>query len=278
MRQRNCVLAEPDRERESEVDFIQDLLRGVDCVAEVLEATFAFDTRSLGDWEEPVLLGHLARLVKVYDTLVFLVAENRADMAFIMARMLFDTTINMLYLLEFGSAEMYERFVRAGLAYERRAYDQIESFQQGEPTALEVRMRESIRRSADRDGFNIEDIGWDERHWEGSLRDRAERLGRLPAYEVTFRIQSYAVHGTWPDLRGNHLTRESSVWQPNGSYRDSRPQLLDAPSVVVLDVCRHYLAHLGSDELFSRIDEVQNWFIAMRNAHEAFIEANIASI
>lgn len=269
------TLPELDRLRSSDDDFLRDLVDASNMVRKYLAMVASvIPDCSVDSARYQVLAGHAVRLYKLYDTVLFLLVENRAEMAMILLRSLTETAINFSYLLNNDGPELIRAFHKASLAYEKKLWDEIEQRRQTPPLPIEQRMQESVERTIARAGFKLEDIAWKDRNWGGDVYQKARNTDLVGIYEFAFRLMSHNVHGTWHDLEFHHLEQKGTRYHPCISYTDAQPQLIEGASIVCLGLMRHYVqvVALGqSIDVTARLQELEAWFREMSKLHEQFV-------
>jgi hypothetical protein len=211
---------------ESEDRFLDcgiNLLREVAKIGAILSCIMppAADGRGFGYWSrnQAILGGLLVRLSKLQNGFVVLSLKGLREVARLVFRSLFETAVNLVYMAEQRSDELYDRYVRYSLSTDILLLQRIEqnSNQRGYETPTEKRMIGSIKSLFQRSGVDISSVSpKDKQAWAGNLYDRAKALGYGEMYLATFSFPSHEVHGNWGDLVEHHLE-----WSPDGFLPDT---------------------------------------------------------
>ena len=264
-----------DRPRSSSGDFVTDLLDASNLVRKYLAmGASVIPDSSVDSARYPVLAGHAVRLFKLYDTLLFLTVEDRAEMAMILLRALAETAVNFAFLLTNDDPTLIRAYHKASLAYEKKLWDEIEQRRQTPPLPIEQRMQQGVEKTIVRAGFKLEDVTWNDRHWGGGVYQKAKRTGLIDLYEFAFRPMSHNVHGTWHHLEFHPLEQKDTQYHPCLHYTHAEPQLIECATIVCLGIMRNYVevVALGqSIEVIARLEQLEAWFREMSRAHEQFV-------
>jgi hypothetical protein len=153
----------------------------------------------LTDRSRAICCGLLVRLGKymlAVDTLVTH-QDSCADVLMAINRCMFESAVNVTYLLHVDTPEVYEDFVKKGLGPEREYHDLVQqniAQRGGVMTPMEDRILQSILRVIERSGVQIEDVPVKHQEWGVNMREKIKEIGWDGMY-VTYRIGSHAVHG-----------------------------------------------------------------------------------
>jgi hypothetical protein len=201
------------KERNSNNDFMVDLVAVANDVRKaVILIAGIVSQKEIEPEKLDILRGHLVRIYKLYDTFTFLIVERRTEIAFIVLRSLAETIINLNYLIKYFDTDIYKKYKRASLAYEK----QLENIvlrniqKRNNKLPIEKRMLESINKTYKRSHLdNLEEKelektkwGLEKKHLE--ISGKAEDVGLYPIYELVFKISSHYVHGSWHELDFDH--------------------------------------------------------------------------
>jgi hypothetical protein len=235
---------------------------------------------------DAVLAGHMVRLARLCRALLQDVNERRAEVAWVLARMLYETGINLRYLLKHRSPELLNRFLyqslQKDLELEGRIRTNIEE-RGGEVPPIEERMLRSIERSLAWAAVEREDVPSSRiAHWGGgSFRGRLKDLGMEEAYLGLFGFPSSNVHGGWHDLVQHSLEFEEGCgFVPHFDEVEVRPQLLHSIIHVVLAAAKDYLEVFPSGQISpvsQRLDEVAVRAVRADQLHEAWLVEMVRS-
>jgi hypothetical protein len=260
--------------RTSDGDFLRDLVEAANAVRQYLVLVAGlWPTRPLDRLLRGVLVGHMVRVFKLYDSLIMLVVEHRGEIAPILLRALIDTVINLRHLLTHPSDKEVKKYIEASLAYEKKLMEEIQSRMQQRPKPLpiELRMLGSIEETFRRVGVDPASIA--AREWRGaSTFQKARDAGLEVFYEFGFRPASHQVHGTWHDLEFYQLEEKNGEYRPETRFSRPRPQVVEMVSVACLETSIAYLDFVvpGSeaDEMKDGLQELREWFVEMSHRHE----------
>ena len=111
-----------DRKRTQDGDFTKDLLNASNSVLKHLAYVSQISpTQPKAELETAIIVGHMVRIYKLYDTIIALSRAGRAEMAAILTRPLVECIINFAYFLDHGNNDLFEQFRRSSYAYEEVA-------------------------------------------------------------------------------------------------------------------------------------------------------------
>ncbi len=279
-----------NKDRKSNDDFMSDLIQVANEVNKaIIIASGIVPQKEIGSEKLDILRGHLVRLYKLYDSYIFLIVKRRTEIAFIILRTLTETVINLEYLLKHNSTEVYKKYKRASLAYENNLQETIlkNVLNRGDQLPIEERMLKSIKDTFIRSGMeNIEEEELKKTKWGLKKEDldisgKAKDVALELVYQSTFTSSSHFVHGSWHELDFYHLDKELDSFggrQPQMKYGVPKPQLIEAISILVLNVLSKYLSAITEDgehsaEVKTYLGKISNWFMEMVNKHEEFIQS-----
>ena len=265
-----------EKQRASEEDFLADLIEASNSVRKYLILVAGlWPVRPLDRQSRAVLMGHMVRLFKLYDTLAILTVERRTEAAWIICRALVDTIINLTYLLKDPARS--KRYVRQSLAYEKKLMEEIQRRLQDPPLPIETRMLRSIQATFDRAGVNPAEIKAQE--WRGLSSERKARaVGLEILYEFGFRVASHNTHGTWHDLEFYQLELVDGDYRPEIRFHNPRPQILELATVGSLDAVEEYLRFIAEEKdiapVLESVRTLRDWFLQMSRRHEEIVAVN----
>ena len=243
-------------------------------------------TRRLAPRTEGVLMGHMVRLFKCYDTFLLLTAAGRSEIAYGFWRLIAETGINLLFLLEKGTPAVVDGYIRADLKSNQQLLELGSRWLQkeigGVPLmtddefdALDGQIRQSFDEAAVDPAVHLD------RNWGGvghQMTDQKAKAVRAEAaYELIFRTGSRMLHGTWQDLKQFHLRRgvAGERYEPNTKYKSPDTNVLYLPSKFSLRAGMFYLIWIRNDRrhpLALRLYELSKWFDKADDAHREFLE------
>ena len=113
----------------SEDDFNEltvELLKEVGSFVCIAASALPADTKR---WSrnQAIYGGHLVRLFKLISTLLDQTCQLRRETTFIVSRLAYETAVNLAYLIENGSNELFDDYIRYSLRQEKKLYELIET-------------------------------------------------------------------------------------------------------------------------------------------------------
>jgi hypothetical protein len=191
-----------------EGDFVSlsfDLLREVAsyaCVAACILGPAPTWTR-----DQAAIGGNMVRLFKILSAFLDQTAQKRRETGETLARLAFETIVNVRFLVKNFHPATIDSYVRRALRHERQLRDKILSNienRRGDVLPIERRMLNSIDRTARIAGISLETIDpGDKTHWAGKsiyqkaneLSDLDDRLG-----QASHAHEEYLCAKPWPQI------------------------------------------------------------------------------
>lgn len=270
-------LPELNKERINEDQFMEDIINASNIVNKYLIIVAGiYPTKNLDSVYFGVIMGHMVRLFKLYDSFLYLIVGMRGEVANIILRCIVDTGITLSFLLKEDDPEVIEKYIKSSLVIEKKLWDEIHRRKGETLLPIEKRMLDSIKATFERSGTEIDSVTAKDMKWCGSLYDKAQKTDMVSLYESIFRGGSHSVHGTWHDLEFNHIHKINESYEPIIEYTRPRPQLVESASIICLKVATEYLnkildennAKLVRDQLIL----LMQWFLGLQEAHENWIQ------
>ena len=176
------------------------------------------------------------------------------------SRLAFETIVNLAYLIEYGSPELFEEYIRYSLQQEKRLYDQIMAniaARGGIRLPIEDRMLSSISAAATKSGFAVVDLSPSEpKSWgKKNLRQRAQAVGLEIMYLAAFGGGSQNIHGNWMDLLEYHLDEEGDGFAPSLEWHRPRPQVGLAIAQMTADVVSRFFSLIDAFKDVQGLDD-----------------------
>jgi hypothetical protein len=224
--------------------------------------------------------GHLVRLFKLISALLDQICQERRETTSILSRLTFETIVNLAYLIEYGSPELFERYIKYSLRQEKRLHNRIMAnieARGGNRLPIEDRMLSSISSATTKSGFSIADLSPDEpQSWgERSLYRRAKAVGLEIMYLAAFGGGSQNVHGNWMDLLEYHLEEDGDGFMPSLEWKRPRPQIGLAIAQMTTDVVTRFFrlveAFKEVEGLDDRLDDLAERIRRANVSHERFV-------
>ena len=202
--------------------------------------------------DEAILRGHLVRLVKIFRTVRDEVKAKRGDWLPLFGRLAAETCVNLRCLLR---NKKFDEYVLHSFRAELALLDEISrrlAIEKRAPEPMELRMRASIAKT----------------FLAGGITEQAARAGKLPrdlfgmtfeerlqflglgekkkdraSYIGVYSIPSHSIHGSWEDLRINHVYfTDSGDFEPDLSPALIEPGQLLVPAWMALAAVEEFVA------------------------------------
>jgi hypothetical protein len=206
---------------------------------------------------DAVIVGHMVRIYKLYDQLVYFVAANKGEIASIFSRLLFETYVIMKYLMIKGSPSI-DNFIKVSFKSTIKQYDYIKRQGTQRPlTEIETRIIRKIENRLKNVGLDASQLSanksWrlDGLTFKGIVdyltqRGDNSRFWSL-SYEFLYSNMSSFIHGLWYDLQLNHLEQDGDRYSPKGTYDRVDPRYILPASLIPVMACRDFLTWRRSD-------------------------------
>jgi hypothetical protein len=269
-------LPEIDKTRISDDDFVSDIVIVSNLVLKFIAiAASVIPNKSFKKIEQGILLSHMVRLFKLYDSLLLLICENKFEIAILTARPIAETAIVLKYLLKNINEELSDKFIKCSLAYDKKLFDLIQkNTEDRNPLPIEERMLKSITSTFAKTKFKISDIEFQkDKKWHENLSVLAKKVGLEHYYETIYRVGSGAEHGTWHYLELYHLQEKDENYEPQLKYSSPSPKLLEATNYICLNATEDYIKNVNPDRVFLQlIQTVIQWHHDISIKHEEFLK------
>jgi hypothetical protein len=228
--------------------------------------------------------GHLVRMFKLMRFFLEEAIHNRAELIWVITRLLAECIINFRFLLEHSRHEVFESYMYQSLQHENELRDLINkniNDRGGRSFPIEHRMLASIEQTFEKSEVEIDALPKKKiRNWaEMNLYEKARSVDLGEAYLAIFGGPSRNVHGGWQDLLQHHLDCDHpGKFTHHLDFHLPRPQIaftlsaLIAPTLTryvtslnhpALDPSRKYLQNL--EERIRLADELHEEFLAKRS-------------
>jgi Family of unknown function (DUF5677) len=229
------------------VAVLEELLQSTALVARVRRVDQGGEPRTLTR-DEAILAGQMVRLAKLHEGLLAYYSPPRMELFAFVLRGAIETAVNLRYLLEHGSREVFDAYIHDSLRLDKQLHERINEVVRargGMVMPMEYGMLEGVERAFRAAGVELDSVdggarpGWT----KGGVRARFKALGLEGLYGPYFAVQSNYAHGAWQELYEHHLTA-----QPNGEFLP-RPEFDDDPGVSPLVMAIDVLAGAAVDYL-----------------------------
>lgn len=227
--------------------------------------------------------GNLVRLYKLIDSVLDQTDRGRDESMMMFARLMFETIVNIRYIIQNYSPALVDDYVKYSLRHERKLRDRIRSnieARGGIVLPIEDRMIQSIERAAKAGGVSLDDASLLQKGpWGGkNVYDKAEAVGLGQMYLAGFGGTSHGIHGNWHELYSSHLEwDEAESFKPNFSWRRPRPQVHLALCLLVLDTLPIYLDFVigaaWKDLIGEHLADLDRRIMLTSSAHENYLSA-----
>ena len=229
------------------LDVLRELLQSVILVAGVERLDANGRPRTMSR-DEAVLAGLTVRCMKLHEGLLRCCEPPRMELFIFLLRGATETAVNLRYMLEHGTPEVFEAFVRASLRLDKQLHERINAAvvaRGGTVRPMEHNMLTGIERAFQVAGVELDDVDaanhspWSRRGAYG----RFDAVGLKDLYGPYFGVQSNYVHGNWRELYDHHLTvqQDGGFLPALGFEEELQPQPLLAAVDVLADAAVRYL-------------------------------------
>lgn len=233
------------------------------------------------DRDHAAICGNMVRLYKLLHSVLDQTCQRRQETSFILSRLVFETIVNIQYMIINFSPELIISYVSYSLRHEKKLRDSILKNIQtrsGVILPIEERMLRSIDRAALAAKISLDEIDTkDKRPWGGkNLFEKAQAIGLDKTYLAFFGGPSHSVHGNWHELYSNHLHwDENGAFTPNLGWHRPRPQILFAICFLVIATLRKYFEFMcgkSAAEFFEeKLSDLENRVSQGNDAHENYL-------
>jgi hypothetical protein len=137
------------------------------------------------DRDRAAVGGNMVRLYKLLDSFLDQTCKRRGEITWILGRLIFETAVNIRYLIANFSKELIDSYVKQALRQERRLLDVVQAniSERGSMLPIEDRMLKSIDRAARK-----------------NIYEKTNEVGLRDAYVAAFGGGSQSVHGNWNEV------------------------------------------------------------------------------
>jgi hypothetical protein len=261
-------------------DLLVELLQSVVLVAGLQRADADGGPRPLTR-NEAILAGLMVRCMKLQRGSIEVCQPQRMELLIFFQRGITEAAVNLAYLIDHGTPEIFDAFVRHSLRVDRGLYDEILESVEGSGVELpiEERMLAGIRNSFEKAGIDIDTVRADERgSWSPrGVYGRFEAVGYKQLYRAYYETQSHSIHGNWHDLLIYHLDDVPDGFQPQLEFHGIRPQPLLGAVEILADASVRYLRDVAPDSEERTVLEDRLWLChkkarEIHSLHEGFLQ------
>jgi len=279
---RTAVVAADLSKFDSEDEFNSlsvDLMVEVGCLLCI--AVNILPTSETGWNRDQAIVGGLGvRLFKLIDAMLDQTCKHRRETAFIFARLIYETIVNLIVLAKTSDPDLFASYVAYSMKHEKKLLDRINkniAKRSGSALPIERRMIDSIMRKAAASGFDIHSASPSSpKNWgDMTLYEKSERIGFGDVYLGAFSGPSHNVHGNWMDILEYHLEVKDGGFYPRIEWARPKPQVLLALAKLTIDAIRefmNFIGHLAARVLFeARLRDLWDRILLVDTAHEEYL-------
>ena len=206
---------------------------------------------------DAVIVGHLVRLYKLYDQLVYFVSENKGEIASIFIRLMFETFVVMKYLIIRGKPSI-DNFIKISFKSTIKQYQYIKGLEvEREFFDIEKRIINKIDNRLSAVGLDASKLTLN-KNWKldgltfKGILDFLKKHDSDPdrwglSYDFIFGNSSSFVHGSWGDIEINHLTQSNGQYSPKATYYPVDPRFILPASFIPIMACTDFLKWRKTD-------------------------------
>jgi hypothetical protein len=222
-----------------------------------------------------IIVGHMVRTAKLYEGLLIHISSRQLELAAIFSRLIFETTIRTIYLINSKSKRKSIRsFILASYKPEKEILKDLKNKASTRPLIpIEKRMRRKIQARLKKDGISIGEL-MKNKVWDidsKNFREILKHLGFGSIYSYGFGSSSHAVHGDWYEISQHHIAKTGRFYSPKLNYDDPDPRIACSLTHLCLDALLIFLKWAKSDPDQIVTPTVRNLLDLNRsisNAHE----------
>ncbi len=222
----------------------------------------------------------MVRLYKLLNGLLDQTCQKRRETSFIFARLIFETVVNLRFLIKHLSDDLVASYISYSLQHERKLRDVIReniSSNGGAASPIETRMLRSIETAESASGISLDSIGTKRLpHWGGkNTYDKSADVGLESAYLALFGGGSHGIHGNWQELYGEHLDWDGQGFTPRLKWGRPRPQILLSLAVILTDTLIIFFEFIDDkqalESLRPSLQSLQQRLLQVDDAHESYL-------
>ncbi len=207
------------------------------------------------DRDHAAIGGNMVRLYQLIDSFIDQTTQDRSETVQILSRLIFETSVNILYLIENFSKETIDSYIESSLRFESRLLKRINGEierRSGIRLPIEDRMIQSIERIASISQISLTSLNTKEKGiWDKiDMYSKAKSVWLEGLYLAAFAGMSINIHGAWGDLYGHHLEYEDGGgFRPKISWARPRPQVILTLPLVVTNSIQKYFYFIAGEEV-----------------------------
>ena len=223
-----------------------------------------------------IIAGHMVRIAKLYEGAALHVAKRQAELAGILFRLLYETSVTMEYIIQSNRKKKVIRsFILTSYRPEKRVISSLNILQKKRKLVkIEKRMSRKIKSRLRRDRISLTKL-LSNKNWKTDNKtfyDMLKAVGREEEYGFIYGSLSHLVHGDWYEISQHHLIRKGSYYQTNLHFDDPDPRIAGPVTLVALNSLFTYLkwSKVDPDGVVTFIaDMLYSLTLNVDQAHEA---------
>lgn len=233
----------------------------------VCVAACTLGKKTVWNRDQAAIGGNMVRLFKLLHSVLDQTCQRREETSFILGRLVFETVVNIRYLVLEYSPELVASYIEHSFRHEAKLLALIRAniaARGGDVLPIEDRMLKSIHRSAAAAGIDVDKFKPQKGPWGGkNLFEKAAAVGCEDAYLAAFGGASHSVHGNWHEIYGKHLHWDKNGgFTPNTDWHVPRPQTLNALCVLVINTLPVYFSFMAGDAAAAAVEQPLNDLLA----------------
>jgi Family of unknown function (DUF5677) len=231
---------------------LKELLQSTRVVSRLLRVDDLGRPRDLSR-NEAILAGLMVRCTKLQEGALRVCEPQMMELLLFFQRGITESAVNLAYLVECGTSELYDAFVKDSLRVEKARLVEIErnvAERGGVILPIEHRMMEGIEAAFAKGEIELDGVSVEGRRKAWSPKGmfgRFQAIGYEDRYAI-YEIQSGSQHGNWHELSTYHLNHgEHGGFIPNLDFSAIRPIPLLLATEVLADASKRYLRDVVPD-------------------------------
>jgi hypothetical protein len=205
---------------------------------------------------DAVIVGHLVRIFKLYNELVYFVSEKKGEISSIFSRLVFETYATMKYLILNGKPSI-DSFIKSSFKATIGNYKYIKEKEAERPLSnIEKRILIKIENRLNKVNLSSANM-LNNKQWKIDNKSFREIITFLKendhdvewdkAYTFVYGSQSAFIHGTWYDIQINHLEEAGNGYLPKYSYDPVDPRYILPVSLIPIQASIDFLLWRKAD-------------------------------
>jgi Family of unknown function (DUF5677) len=234
------------------------------------------------DRDHAAVGGNMVRLYKLLHGLLDQLCQRRGELSFLFMRLIFESLINIQFLIKEFSPQLIDSYVGVSLRHERKLRGTVArniTDRGGIILPIEDRMLKSIDRTVRMAGVSLDEEDQKRpRDWGGkNVYEKAKAVGLEHAYLAAIGGGSNSIHGNWQEIAGHHLEWDDSTgrFTPNTDWAPPRPQVPLGLSRIIIETLAIYFpfmaGHAAFEEISPALHDILQRIDLVSKAHENYL-------